>query len=126
MIRRAFAQSCCSTPAAMCFWATTFMLLYGIGLLAGATWPWLQAFSNTYLLVALGSACLINFGRNRTLHCGITGPLLVGCAIAMSLIEAQTWRVDPNFLWGFALVSVGAALLFESRTTSSGGDSANC
>ena len=71
------ARSCCTTPAAMSLWAAMFVLIYGAGLLLRSAWPAVQPFGDTVILVALGAACAINFGRNRTLHCGLTGPLFV-------------------------------------------------
>ena len=71
------ARSCCTTPAAAFFWAVMFVLIFAAGLIVRSTWPGLQPFGDTLILVALGAACVINFGRNRTLHCGITGPLFV-------------------------------------------------
>ena len=57
MIRRLFSGSCCSTPSAMCFWATAFMVLYGAGLVVGAAWPAVAVYRETYTLAALGVAC---------------------------------------------------------------------
>ena len=67
------------------------------------------------LLAALGAACSINFGRNRTLHCGLTGPLFVVAAIVAIMMEAGVWRVNEGALWGVVLVGVGLAFLIEWR-----------
>lgn len=77
MKRLTFAQSCCTTPSAMFFWSAMFVLFYGAGLLLGTVWPGLRQYGDTLILTALAAACLVNFGRNRTLHCGLTGPLFV-------------------------------------------------
>ena len=116
MIRRISANSCCTTPSAMFFWATRFGLLFGIGLFVGWMWPSLLAFTDTYVLVALGLACFANFSRNRTLHCGITGPVFLLGASTMGLIEAGLWDIDPDAIWGVALVAVGLAFVFEWRS----------
>lgn len=116
MIRRVFAQGCCTTPSAMCFWATAFMLLYGAGLVIGSLRPDLRQYTDTYLLGALGLACLANFGRNRTLHCGLTAPLFLFGAVAMSLIEARLWHADGAAVWGIVLIGVGLSLVIEWRT----------
>jgi hypothetical protein len=65
---------------------------------------------------ALGAACFANFSRNRTLHCGITGPLFLIGALAAALLEAGAWTLDLGAVWGIILVGVGVALAIEWRT----------
>jgi hypothetical protein len=100
----------------MCFWAVAFALVYGAGLLVASVWPAMQSYRDTLLLVALGAACFVNFGRNRTLHCGITGPLFLIGALAAALIESGVWTLDLAVVWGIVLVGVGVALVIEWRT----------
>ena len=126
MIHRAFSQSCCTTPSAMCFWATAFIFLYGLGLLAGSAWPALRAYTDTYLLASLGVACLANFGQNRTLHCGITGPAFLIGALAMGTIESRLWNADPAVIWGVVLIVVAGALIIEWRTVAAKSESETC
>ena len=110
------ARGCCTTPGAMCFWAAMFVLIYGAGLLLTSAWADVRPFGDTLLLVALGAACVINFGRNRTVHCGITGPLFLLGALAAAFIEAGTWRVDMAIVWGSVLLGLGIAFIIEWRT----------
>lgn len=127
MIRRLFSESCCSTPSAMCFWATAFMILYGAGLLVGAAWPAVGVYRETYTLAALGVACCANFGRNRTFHCGITGPLFILSAAAMALVESSRWRIDGEIIWGVTLVAVGLTLVTEWQVVGEPGrESSDC
>jgi hypothetical protein len=107
----------------MCLWAGVFVLIYGAALLLRSFWPALQAFGDTLLLLSLAAACLINFGRNRTLHCGITGPLFAVAALAAALIEGGAWHVDMTVVWGVVLVGVGIAFLIEWRTVGQAQDS---
>jgi hypothetical protein len=118
-----FSQTCCTGPAAMWFWAAAFAVLYGVGLLMRSTWPAFEPYGDTLLLAALGSACFINFGRNRTLHCGLTGPLFLLAAIVAALIEAGVWDVSEDVLWGVVLVGVALALLIEWRAVGRQGHS---
>ena len=118
-----FSQSCCTSPAAMWFWAAAFAVVYGIGLLMRSTWPVFEPYADTLLLVALGAACFINFGRNRTLHCGLTGPLFLAAAIVAALIEAGIWEVSEEALWAVVLVGVALAFLIEWRTVGREGHS---
>jgi hypothetical protein len=123
MARFRFSQTCCTSPAAMWFWAAAFAVLYGIGLLMRSTWPVFEPYADTLLLAALGTACFINFGRNRTLHCGLTGPLFLVAAIVAALIEAGIWDVSEEALWGVVLVGVAIAFLIEWRVVGREGHS---
>jgi hypothetical protein len=123
MARFKFSQTCCTSPAAMWFWATAFAVLYGLGFLMRSTWPVFEPYADTMLLAALGAACFINFGRNRTLHCGLTGPLFLVAAIIAGLIEAGIWGVNEEALWGVVLVGVALAFLIEWRVAGREGHS---
>src|SRR4051812_20622698 len=116
MRRHLLARSCCTTPAAMCFWAAAFVFVYGAGLLLTSLWPALQSFGDTLLLLSLGAGCFITFTRNRTLHCGITGPLFALGGLTAALIEGGVWHFDMNVVWGFVLIGVGIAFVIEWRT----------
>ena len=116
MRRPTLPQGCCTTPSAMCFWVAAFVLFYGAGLLLGTVWPAVRHYEDTVLLVSLAAACFVNFHRNRTLHCALTGPLFVVGAIVAILAEAGIWHVDLSALWGVVLLGVGLAFLIEWRT----------
>lgn len=115
MARFTFSQTCCTSPGAMWFWATAFVVLYGLGLFARSRWPVFEPYSDTLLLGALGLACFINFGRSRTLHCGLTGPMLLVAAVVAFLMEARIWDVNEDALWGLLLAGVALAFLIEWR-----------
>jgi hypothetical protein len=74
------------------------------------------AFGDTLLLLSFGAACFINFSRNRTLHCGLTGPLFAVAGVAAALIERGVWHFDMRVVWGLVLLGVGIAFLLEWRT----------
>ena len=61
-------------------------------------------------------ACFINFARNRTLHCALTGPLFVAAALVMALGESAPWPVPTSAVWGVVLLSVGLAFFLEWRS----------
>ena len=99
----------------MWFWAAAFAVLYGVGLLARSAWPVVDPYADTLLLAALGAACFINFRRNRTLHCGLTGPLFLVAAIVAAFMEAGIWGINERALWGVVLAGVALAFLIEWR-----------
>ena len=115
MKRAVFAQSCCTTPSAIGLWSAMFVVLYGAALLLGAVWPALRHYGDTLILLSLAGACFVNFARNRTLHCGLTGPLFVVAAIVALLMEAGIWSVNQSILWAVVLVGVGLAFVIEWR-----------
>ncbi len=124
MARFGFTQTCCTSPAAMWFWAAAFAVLYAGGLVLRSTWPVFAPYGDTLLLAALGAACVMNFGRNRTLHCGLTGPLFLVAAIVAGLSEAGVWDVSEEALWGVVLVGVALAFLIEQRVVGRQGQNA--
>lgn len=119
------ARSCCTTPSAIGFWAAMFVLFYGAAVLLGTVWPGVQHYGDTVILTALAAACFVNFGRNRTLHCGLTAPLFFVGAIVALFMEAGVWNVAQAVLWGVVLVGVAVAFLIEWRTVGRQGRASN-
>jgi hypothetical protein len=117
MTRRILAGTCCTTPSAMGFWAAAFVVLYGAALLLASVWPALGPYGDTLILAALGTACFVNFSRNRTVHCGITGPIFLIGAVAAALIESGRWLADLSIVWSVVLLAVGIAFVVEWQTT---------
>jgi hypothetical protein len=110
-------RSCCATtPFAMLFWAGAFLLVYGAGRLLGSIWPAFQGYGDTLIMAALGAACFINFARNRTLHCALSGPLFVAAALITALVESGVWNLHIHALWGVVLVGVIVTFIIEWRT----------
>jgi hypothetical protein len=116
MAPRILSRSCCTTPSAMAFWTVMLVLFFGVGLLLRSVFPSLEPFADTAILSALAAACFANYRRNRTLHCGLTGPLFLGAAIVMALVESGASRIDELVLWALVLVGVAIALVIEWRT----------
>jgi hypothetical protein len=115
-MKRIAAESCCTTPTAIWFWLFMFGVIYGTEYLLTPWWPTLQAYGDTMILVALAGACFANFGRNRTLHCGLTGPLFLFGAVVALLVEAGIWRLDQDLVWAVVAIGVAAAFWIEWRT----------
>ena len=103
-----------------------FVLIYGAGLLLRSVWPAIQPFGDTLILVALAAACVINFGRNRTLHCGMTSALFLLGAVAAAFIDVGTWHFEMAIVWAVVLLGVGVAFFIEWRTVGQNGQSNAC
>ena len=116
MSSRILSQSCGTTRSAICFWAAIFLVVYGTGLAVASVWPALNQYHDTLILVALAVACFINFARNRTLHCALTGPLFVAAALMAALDESDIWQVPMSAVWGVVLLGVGLAFFVEWRS----------
>ncbi len=86
-------------------------------MLAANFWPALEPYSGTILFAALGLACAVNFGRNRTFHCSLTAPFFLLIAVALGLRTAGVWEFRVDLLWPVVLIGVGVAMLLEWRYT---------
>jgi hypothetical protein len=119
MLRQTLRTSCCSTPAAIGFWAALFLVFFGAGLLLRTLWPAAAPYGDTVILVSLAAACFVNYRRNRTLHCGLTAPLFAAGAVVALLIESGAWAISMVALWGMVVVGVLVAFGTEYRATRS-------
>jgi hypothetical protein len=70
------------------------------------------------ILFAMAIGCAANWLKNRTLHCGITGPLFLIAALVFLLSDAMMTHVNDLFVWPFVLIGVVIAFLLEWRYTS--------
>jgi hypothetical protein len=108
---------CCTSPRSLCYWGVAFVIFYAAGLalvflLHGAT------YKLVVLFVALGLACIVNFARNRTFHCLITGPFFFLIAAAFGLRASGIWMVSVGVLWMIVAIVVCASFLLERRFAS--------
>ena len=113
--RTAMGSCCATTPSSMCFWTAVFLLAYGGLSVLRAEWVALTPHNGALLLTALGVACLVNAGRNRTYHCYITAPLFLVAAVVAALIESDLIRVRSSLLWSVVMMGVGLAFIAEWR-----------
>jgi hypothetical protein len=63
----------------------------------------------------MAAGCAANWFRNRTLHCGITGPLFLLAGLVSLLSETRFIHVDIDLALPFVLTGVGIAFLLEWR-----------
>jgi hypothetical protein len=59
--------------------------------------------------------CFANWLRNRTYHCGVTGPLFLIAGVVFLFSGAGMIRVNTVWVWPFVLIGVGIAFLLEWR-----------
>jgi hypothetical protein len=109
--------ACCSSPAAMWYWFGASLIAWGVLSLVGIYWHPLHALSTATILFAMAIGCVANWLRNRTFHCGITGPLFLIAAVVFLLSDASMVHVNNLVVLPFVLIGVGIAFLLEWRYT---------
>jgi len=110
--------ACCSSPAAMCYWFAASLIAWGILSLIGSYWRPLHGLSAATILFSMAIGCVANWLRNRTFHCGITGPLFLIAAVAFLLSDVNIAHVNSVLVWPFLLIGVGIAFFLELRYAS--------
>jgi len=109
--------TCCSSPAAMCYWFAASLMAWGVLSLIGLYWHPLHGSSAATVLFAMAIGCVANWLRNRTLHCAITGPLFLIAAAVFLLSDATMIHVNSLLVWPFVVVGAGIAFLLQWRYT---------
>ena len=106
-------QTCCSSPSSICFWCSVSLLAWGVLSLIGIYWYPLHASSATTICFAVAIGCGVNWFRNRTLHCAISGPgfLIAGALFLFS--ELGVLAVNSSFVWIIVAVLTGIAFFLE-------------
>ena len=108
-------RTCCSSPAAICYWFAASLVAWGGLSLIGVYWRPLHASSAATILFAMAIGCAANWLRNRTFHCAITGPLFLTAAVVFLLSDLSMVHVNSFLVWPFVVVGVGIAFLLEWR-----------
>ena len=111
-------ETCCSSPAAMCYWFAASLIAWGVLSLIGTYWRPLHALSAATILFAMAIGCVANWLRNRTFHCGIAGPLFLIAPVLFLLSDVSMVHVNSLFVWPFVLIGVCTAFLLEWRNAS--------
>ena len=108
---------CCTSPAAMCYWFAVSLVAWGVLSFIGIFWRPLHAFSAATILFAMAIGCVANWLRNRTLHCGITGPVFLIAALVFLLSDLTGTHLNSLLVWPFVVIGVVIAFLLEWRHT---------
>ena len=106
---------CCSSRASICYWFAASLVAWGLLSLVVLYWRPVGAASASTILLAAGVGCVANWLRNRTLHCGITAPLLLLAGILFLLSDVGLLHVAHRFVWPPLASGVGIAFLLEWR-----------
>ena len=106
-------QTCCSSPSSICFWCSASLLAWGVFSLIGIYWYPLHGSSATTICFAIAIGCGVNWFRNRTLHCAITGPAFLVAGALFLLSGFGTLAVNSRFVWTIVAILTGMAFLFE-------------
>ena len=106
-------QICCSSPSSICFWCSAALLAWGALSLIGIYWYPLHASSATTICFAVAIGCAVNWFRNRTLHCAITGPAFLIAGALFLLSGLDMLAVNSSFVWTIVAILTGIAFLFE-------------
>jgi hypothetical protein len=104
--------TCCSS-AAMWYWFVVSAAAWGVLSLIGMYWEPLQASSAAACLLAMAIGCFANWFRNRTFHCGITGPIFLVAGALSLASDVRLIRFNESWLWACVLTGVGIAFLLE-------------
>ena len=108
-------EACCSSPASICYWFAVSLVAWGVLSLIGIFWHPLQAASPSACLFAMAIGCFANWAKNRTLHCGLTGPLFLIAGIVFLLSGERLLHVSAGLVWTVVLIGTGSAFLLEWR-----------
>jgi hypothetical protein len=92
-----------------------FVAAWGVLSLVGNYWYPLHASSATTICFAVAIGCLVKWLRNRTLHCGITGPLFLIAGALFILSGMNVLTVSPRLIWIIVAISTCVAFLLEWR-----------
>ncbi len=115
MSERDAKSATCTTASSLCYWALVFGIAFGLFSLGELVWPGLRSYSNALLFAAAGIACAVNYRRNCTYHCAITGPLFFIAAVVLAIGVHRGWAVPAALVWAVVLLGVGFAILLERR-----------
>ncbi|HKW34211.1 MAG TPA: hypothetical protein VJN92_14460 [Candidatus Acidoferrum sp.] len=108
-------EACCTSPSAICYWFAASLIAWGILSFIGIYRHPLHASAAPAILFAMAIGCGASWIKNRSFHCGITGPLFFIAGIALLLSELRATHFNVSLVWPVVCVGVGIAFLLEWR-----------
>ena len=106
------AEACCTTPSAMRFWLVVFFAALAPLIVIAIFWHPLSGAAGAF---AAGIACGANWLKNRTYHCGISGPILLAAGALLLVAGMRLIHVSPAVIWIVAGAGVALSLCLEWR-----------
>jgi len=106
------AAACCTTPSAICFWLEIFFAVLAPLIVIAVFWHPLSSAAGAF---AAGIACGANWLKNRTYHCGISGPILLAAGALLLFAGMRFIDVSPSVIWIVAAAGVALSLCLEWR-----------
>ena len=111
-------NACCSTRAAITYWAIISVLAWiGLGAI-GLFWYPLHASSATTILFAMSAGCAANWARNHTWHCFFDAPLFLAGATAFLLRQLGVIQFSSFLVWLPLGLGIGTSFYLEWRLAS--------
>ncbi len=108
-------KACCSSPASIRYWLFASILAWALLSLGGIYFRPLRPESASTILLAAAIGCFANWRRNRTLHCGITGPVFLSGGATFLLSNMQILHVNVHFVWSLIVIATAIAFALEWR-----------
>jgi hypothetical protein len=96
----------------MRYWTIIFVISLAALTIVAVYW---HPFSNAVVPLAVGIGCVANWAKNRTYHCGITGPIFILAGAALLLAAVGYIHVQSIVIWALAVIGTVVALYLESR-----------
>jgi len=108
-------EVCCSSPSSMRYWLAVSVVAWGVLSLIGIYWYPLHASSAVTILLAAAVGCFANWFKNRTLHCGMTGPLFLVGAVLLLPTNMHLLHIEPSLVWPIIVICTGISFVVEWR-----------
>lgn len=106
-------RACCTSPSSVFYWCSVSLLAWGALSLVGIYWHPLHASSAVTICLAVAIGCAVNWFRNRTLHCAITGPAFLIAGTIFLLSDMGLWAINSRLVWPFVAVVTGISFSLE-------------
>jgi hypothetical protein len=110
-------QACCSSLTSIGYWCCTSLLAWGGLSLIGIYWYPLHGSAAATVCLAVAIGCIVNWLKNRTLHCGITAPLFAIAGTLFLLSDMRLIAIAPAVVWLPVAVVTGLSFLLEWHAT---------
>jgi hypothetical protein len=99
------------------YWCAVSLLAWLVLGFFGMFWYPLHASSAATICLAVAFGCVANWRKNRTLHCGIPGPVFAIAGALFLLAEMRFVGIDPRMVWLVVAIVSSFSFLLEWYAT---------